>query len=106
VLAFMENWHMALCPRARFTRRKRLAPRVTFLCDRVRVSCPRSSSHFATNGGDRQVTKNEEKMSRFRPHSNATDFGIGTLEDRSCSGDKRGRKQAVAESFEELQMAR
>ncbi len=44
------------------------------------VSCPRSSSPFATNGEDKQATENKEQVSRFRSHSNAANFGIGTLD--------------------------
>jgi transglycosylase-like protein with SLT domain len=43
------------------------------------VSCPRRSSHLATNEGHKQATEKEELVSRFRPYRNATDFGIGTL---------------------------
>jgi hypothetical protein len=35
VPAFIESWRRVSCPRARFTRRKVLAPRVTFLRDRA-----------------------------------------------------------------------
>ena len=57
------------------------------------VSCPRSSSHFATHGGDKQATENKERVSRFRPHFNAANLRIGTLE-----RDDRRRNRRRSES--------
>ncbi len=59
-----------------------LAARAAFLVGdwaAALVSCPRSSSPFATNGEDQQVTENKEQAPCPRSSSPfATDFGIGT----------------------------
>ena len=57
-----------------------IAPRITKLRDQALVSRPLRSSHFATNGGDKQATENQERVSRLRPHFNAADLTIGTPE--------------------------
>ncbi len=38
------------------------------------VSCPRSSSHFAVNVGDKQVTKNKELVSWFKGSPTMANF--------------------------------
>ncbi len=45
----------------------------------ILLSCPRSSSHLATNEGNKQATENTEPVSRFRSYFNAAKFAIETL---------------------------